>query len=227
MHSWSCDQCWPNQPVLWPTSPRAPLRPRLARRTSERHDHTAHGLGSTFRLLTNQPDDHAHLPPRSHSRPTHTQNTHAPPPPKPHTTPNQTPNHTTKPNPTTKPTTTKTKNISTRVRISREEGGGKGERKREEKGKGKKKRRGKKRKISAHGFEPRTAYPAKTLHCNYPLDPSRYPPTKPTHLPRLQLELQLLPRLDIQFRCTLSLTFEGPAVGALCVLGRRPGSLRR
>ena len=121
---------------------------------------TAHATGSssTFRLLTNQPDDHAHLPPRRHTRPTHTQNTHAPPPPKPHTTPNQTPNHTTKPNPTTKPTSTKTKNISTRVRISREEGGEKGERKSEEKGKGKKKRRGKKRKISAHGFEPRTAF---------------------------------------------------------------------
>ena len=96
------------------------------------------GLRQYLPAPTNQPDHQAHQPPRRLTRPTHTQNTRTPPRHQNPTQP-QTKHQTTQqnPTPTTKPTTTKPKNIGTRVRISREEGGEKGERKEEERGKGK------------------------------------------------------------------------------------------
>ena len=135
------------------------LYDRLARKTSERHDHTAPRRAPAVPSGPNQPTRPPSTPAttQTHTPNTHTKHTHATTPPKPHQP--QTKHQTTQqnPTPTTKPTTTKPKNISTRVRISREEGGEKGERKEEERGKGKGREEERKRKISAHGFEPRTA----------------------------------------------------------------------
>lgn len=138
-------------------------QPKPTRTPAALHQHTSHHT-----------DTHA-----QHTHQTHARHDHQiPNQPQKSQTPNQ---PTTKPKPTTnpnkptnpqqKPTTNpnksqrtqqnpppppKHKNISTRVRISREKGEEKRGKEGEENRKGKRKRIREKRKISAHGFEPRT-----------------------------------------------------------------------
>ena len=145
---------------------RHPLRfsqrryPVIMSKEYPNNDHSARDrLRQYLPAPTNQPDHQAHQPPRRLTRPTHTQHTRTPPPPKPHLTPNQTPNHTTKPNPHHKTHHHKTKKYQHTGSDQQRRGRGKGGKETRRKGERERKRRGEKRKISAHGFEPRTAYP--------------------------------------------------------------------
>ena len=144
---------------------RHPLRfsqrryPVIMSKEYPNNDHSARdGLRQYLPAPTNQPDHQAHQPPRRLTRPTHTQHTRTPPPPKPHPTPNQTPNHTTKPNPHHKTHHHKNQKYQHTGSDQQRRGRGKGGKETRRKGERGRKRRGEKRKISAHGFEPRTAF---------------------------------------------------------------------